>query len=147
MFELKSWCDFFSFQSLIPRNEKTEYPMFLFCEGSRNDVCRQAKKREVQSNRLYSMSSSGKETCEDANLYESEEFEIVPNWTCGCYGYCTYKKKNEKSRISKHGEFEDLVIDSFWRLPCSVSDFIVSFFGIAKRMLDLFNWKTCDIFD
>lgn len=60
-------------QFVIP-NQKTNYPMFLFCEGSGKDL---QQGIEVVEGILPSTSPFvGHETLED-DLYESEEFELL----------------------------------------------------------------------
>lgn len=59
---------------MIPSNQKTDYPMFLFCEGSGKDL---QQGIEVVEDRLPSTGSFvGHDALMD-DLHESEEFEMV----------------------------------------------------------------------
>lgn len=60
-------------QYLVPEDEKVDYPMFLFCEGSGKDLHR---KIEISENIIPSTTSfTGNESYDD--LDECEEFELV----------------------------------------------------------------------
>lgn len=58
---------------MIPSNQKADYPMFLFCEGSRKDLQEGIEVDEcLASTSLF----VDRESLED-DLYECECFELV----------------------------------------------------------------------
>ncbi|XP_015602705.1 cysteine protease ATG4D isoform X2 [Cephus cinctus] len=60
---------------LVPPNQKVEYPMFLFCEGSGDDLHQGV---EVSEGSIpASISSEALDILEDNTHYECEEFEIL----------------------------------------------------------------------
>lgn len=61
-------------QFVIPSNQKTDYPMFLFCEGSGKDL---QQGIEVVEDRLPSTGTFGHDALMDESLHECEEFELV----------------------------------------------------------------------
>lgn len=59
---------------LIPVNQKGDYPMFLFCEGSGKDL---HQGTEIGESILPSTSPFTSHDAYDDDLYECEEFELV----------------------------------------------------------------------
>ncbi|XP_033219985.1 cysteine protease ATG4D isoform X2 [Belonocnema kinseyi] len=60
---------------LVPMNQKTDYPMFLFCDGSGDDLRR---KLDMDKNHLSSsIAAIDREKIEDSTYHECEEFEIL----------------------------------------------------------------------
>lgn len=61
----------FILQFLVPPNQKVDYPMFLFCEGSSDEL------RHVYENKPSSVPDVALDTLGDDVHYECEEFEIL----------------------------------------------------------------------
>lgn len=64
----------FLLQLVIPSNQKADYPMFLFCEGSRKDL---QQGIEVDECLLASTSSFDDHEALDDDLCECEKFELL----------------------------------------------------------------------
>lgn len=61
-------------QFVIPSNQKADYPMFLFCEGSRKDL---QQGIEVDECLLASTSSFDDHDALEDDLCECEKFELL----------------------------------------------------------------------
>lgn len=65
---------FLVLQYLVPEDEKVDYPMFLFCEGSGKDL---QQKIEIAENIIPTTTSFTSSGAYDDDLDECEEFELV----------------------------------------------------------------------
>lgn len=61
-------------QYLVPEDEKVDYPMFLFCDGSGKDL---HQKIEIVESIIPSATTFAGNESYDDDLDECEEFELV----------------------------------------------------------------------
>lgn len=115
---------------MVPEDEKIDYPMFLFCEGSGKDL---HQKIEIAENIIPSTTSFTGNGTYDDDLDECEEFELV-QWDI----YHWKKKKKKVYHVL------NTFMDSFWRRTLMIiinqnSPFIRPYMYKGKKPIDDFN--------